>query len=84
MNVIISPNIKKESVRINPAGDIINAKTKQVITPVEPEFVPPNIPTLDTIIEKPVSKIDDMINKLVEKKIEEIISKKIEEALNKL
>lgn len=39
--VIISPNVKKESVRINPQGDIINAKTKQVTQPVEPEFVPP-------------------------------------------
>ena len=87
MNVIISQNIKKESVRINPAGDIINAKTKQVIQPVEPEYMPPSVPTSttadpipDTFQSKPPSKIDEMISK----KIEEIINRKIEEALKNL
>ena len=40
-NVVISPNIKKESVRINPQGDVINARTKQVIEPVQSEYIPP-------------------------------------------
>lgn len=39
-DVIISPNIKRESVRINPAGDIINPKTKQIIQPNKPDYTP--------------------------------------------
>jgi TolA-binding protein len=31
MNVVISPNIKKTSVRIDPDGNIINKDTKEVI-----------------------------------------------------
>lgn len=83
-NVVISPNIKKESVRIDPSGNIINAKTKEIIKPVEPEYVPPTQNVESTAQPQPVenktSKIDDMISK----KIEEIINRKIEEALNKL
>lgn len=41
MNVFISPNIKKESVRIDPSGNTIDARTKQILKPVEPEFVVP-------------------------------------------
>ena len=41
MNIVISPNIKKESARIDPVGNIIDAQTKQVIQPVESEYVPP-------------------------------------------
>lgn len=40
-NVVISPNLKKESVRINPSGDIIDKRTKEVIEPVAQEYVPP-------------------------------------------
>lgn len=49
MAVLISPNIKRQSVRIDPAGNIINARTKQVIEPVTPEYVAPvpeNIPSV--------------------------------------
>ena len=78
MNVVISPNIKKESVRIDPAGNIINARTKEIIKPIEPDFV---LPTPVQPIENKVgSKIDEMINR----KIEELVAKKIEEALSKL
>lgn len=41
MITIISPNIKKQSDRIDPNGNIIDARTKQVITPVEVEYIPP-------------------------------------------
>jgi len=88
--VFIAPNIKRESVRIDPQGNIINAKTREIIKPVEPEYIPPAIPpvipveenVLAKLPQEPVktSKIDEMISK----KIEEIINKKIEEALNKL
>ena len=83
-NVVISPNIKKESVRIDPVGNIINAKTKQVVQPVEPEYIPPVPVIIPTIENAPpevkTSKIDEMINK----KIEELVAKKIEQALSNL
>lgn len=70
---------------IDPAGNIINPRTKQVIQPVEEEYVPPvqnAIPTVQAPVQvpAPTSKIDEMINR----KIEEIVAKKIEEALSKL
>ena len=37
--VVISPNIKKESVRISPSGDIIDPNTKQILQKNEPEIV---------------------------------------------
>ena len=87
MNTVISHNLKRTSVRINPQGDIIDARTKQVIQPSEPEYVPPVVETQE---QPPVqtqgmeikvgSKIDDMINK----KIEELVAKKVEEALKNL
>jgi hypothetical protein len=88
--VIISPNVKKVSERIDPAGNIINPRTKQVIESVQPEYVEPvgevtiatplpHSPAV-TVETPPTSKIDEMINK----KIEEIVAKKIEEALSKL
>jgi len=86
MNTIISPNIKKTSERIDPDGNVINPRTKQIIETAEPEFTPstpieniqPNgIPVYS---EKKTSKIDDLISQ----KIEAIINKKIEEALSKL
>ena len=86
-NVVISPNIRRTSVRIDPAGNEINPKTKQVINPVEPEYVPPAVvPTVIEEVKKetPKSKIDEMINKLVGKKVEEMVAKKVEEALKNL
>ena len=40
-NVLISPNIKRESVRIDPDGNIINARTKQIIQAVETPYIEP-------------------------------------------
>lgn len=80
--VQISGNIKKESVRIDPSGNIINPRTREVIKPLEPEYNAP----LEVKSEKiePKSKIDEMINKLVEKKVAEIVEKKIAQALENL
>lgn len=39
--VQLSPNIKKTSQRIDPNGNIIDPKTKQVLIPVEQDYVPP-------------------------------------------
>lgn len=38
--VIISPNIKKESVRINTNGDVIDPRTKQIVSKNEPDYKP--------------------------------------------
>lgn len=38
--VTISPNIKKESVRINTNGDVIDPRTKQIISKNEPDYKP--------------------------------------------
>lgn len=61
--VFISPNIKKEKVRIDTAGNIIDPDTKQVIQEVIPEFVAPTEPTPEptpqptpTVIEQPRNK----------------------------
>ncbi len=78
--VIVSPNIKRVSERIDPAGNVINPRTKQIIQPVQSEYVPSAVQAPEPIQEKIGSKIDEMINK----KIEELIAKKIEEALSKL
>jgi len=43
MTTVISPNIRKESVRIDPDGNVINARTKQIIEPVTPEYVAPAV-----------------------------------------
>ena len=85
--VVVSPNIKRESVRIDTAGNVINPRTKAIVTPVEVEVSPVKVePVAEPIVEdvKPSSKIDDMISKLVEKKVEEMVAKKVEEALSNL
>ncbi len=46
-NVVIAPNIRKESVRIDPAGNELNPRTKQIVKPVEAEYVPP-VPAIPT------------------------------------
>jgi len=40
MNTIISNNLKRTSERIDPAGNIIDARTKQIIQPVETPYIP--------------------------------------------
>ena len=40
MNVVISPNIKKSTARIDLEGNEIDPRTKQVITPVEKPYMP--------------------------------------------
>lgn len=43
-NVYIDPNAVKESVRIDPQGNIINPRTKEVIVPVIEEYVATEAP----------------------------------------
>lgn len=41
MTVIISPNLKKQSDRIDPMGNIIDKRTKQILEPVTTDDVTP-------------------------------------------
>ena len=63
MTVVISPNIRKQSDRIDPAGNIINAKTKEIIQPVISEYVPPVI-TPTVAPEAPVTIANTQSNPL--------------------
>jgi hypothetical protein len=40
-NVYIDPNLRKTSERIDPNGNVINPRTKEVIQPVIEEYVEP-------------------------------------------
>ena len=58
--VVISPNPVKTSERIDFKGNVINPRTKQVIVPKEPEYIPPppattppNAPESPTTQEQP-------------------------------
>jgi hypothetical protein len=53
--VVISPNIKRTSERIDPAGNVIDPRTKQIIVPKQVEYVPPIQP-----ISTPEAKIEPM------------------------
>ncbi len=66
MTVLISPNIKKESVRINPNGDEIDPKTKQIIKKNETGYVPTADelagkahPNAITLLQKPATEFSD-------------------------
>lgn len=48
MNTFISPNLKRTSERIDPSGNIINPRTKQVIQQTEPEYIPPTAVPVQT------------------------------------
>ena len=86
-NVVISPNIKRQSERIDPAGNIINSKTKEVIKSIEPEYIAPVVePKVE--VKQETNSMSEKINKMVEAKIAEkidaIVAQRVEEALSKL
>ncbi|MBP7540373.1 MAG: hypothetical protein KA802_10545 [Saprospiraceae bacterium] len=43
-NVFIDQNLKKVSERIDPQGNVINPRTKQIIQPVIEEYIEPTVP----------------------------------------
>lgn len=91
-NVVISPNVKKTSERIDPSGNVINARTKEIIKPVEIEYVPPVTVPVEGEIKPEIApqsnslseKIESMVNAKISAKIDEIVDKKVAEILNKL
>lgn len=89
-NVTISPNIKKESAFIDPNGNIIDRKTKQIIEENKPDYVPPQkeVKEENKAIKNPYKneggKLNELIEKKIASKIDEIISKRIDDILGKL
>ena len=91
--VVISPNPIKTKERLNYRGDVINPKTKKVITPKEIEPLPPLQPP-EAPVESPVIKdnpldiqaqIADAEAKVVKlKEARKTKIKEMEEELNKL
>ena len=62
MTVIIASNIRKESARIDPDGNIINARTKQIIEPAVSDFESvPVIPVAPTDPVAPVVPVTPMV-----------------------
>jgi len=91
MTVIISPNIKKVSERIDQYGNVINPRNKQIIRKNEPDSIPeptPDAKISPTTNDKPKddkqvnSSISDKINALVEAKIKEKIDAIVEQRVN--
>ena len=85
-NVLISPNIKRERVRIDPQGNVINPKTKEIIEKKEEEYIEPSPQPQNSPITKENTKVADMsIQEQIEqakanlKKLEELKKVKIEE-----
>ena len=76
MSVVISPNIRKESVRLNINGDIIDPHTKQVIKPNAPDYIPTR-QEIEAQINAPVEEVFRPIS-TPETKL--TISQQIEEA----
>ena len=92
-NVILSPNIKKTSVRIDTSGNIIDKDTKQILEANIPEpTFSVDSPTVNTQPEAPQSpqtnsfseKVESMIQSKLASKIDEIVEKKVAEILSKL
>jgi len=98
-NVKISPSIKKESVRIDTFGNIINPSTKEILVPKEKEYEEPGGSVdragktegktegkaggVDQQLEKP-GDLGSKIDAMIKLKIEEIVAKKIEDAFKNL
>lgn len=87
MNTIISSNLKRTSERIDPAGNVINPRTKQIVKPIEAEYVPPVV-TPEVKQETPMNTMSEKINKMVEEKVKEkidaIVEQRVAEALKNL
>lgn len=81
MPVVIDPNIKKESVRIDLSGNQIDPRTKQVIKPVEAPYVPTPLPPAPAPTH---DALGDKISQIINEKVAKIIEQKIEEALKNL
>jgi len=92
-NVILSPNIKKTSVRIDTSGNIIDKDTKQILEANIPEPTSiDNTFSVNTQPEAPQSpqtnsfseKVESIIQAKLASKIDEIVEKKVAEILSKL
>jgi restriction endonuclease Mrr len=92
--VVISPKLKKTSVRIDMYGNEIDPVTKQVIKPAEEEYKP-TPQEIEAVKNKPKEAseakeapksdpLGDKIEKMIEDKINKIIEEKVNKVLEKL
>lgn len=92
MTTYISNNIKKTSERIDPEGNIINPKTKQIIQPniveeAQPTPVSQNLTVEATETPKPSnlsSKINDLVEAKIKARIDEIVEQRVNDALKNI
>ena len=87
MTVIIANNIKKETARIDPAGNIIDARTKQIIEPAVTESIDqaPVATVAPVVISSPTPVVESSVLDQIEqakqhlKDLEELKKAKIAE-----
>lgn len=91
MNTFISPNIKKTSEMINPNGDVIDKKTRQVIEPNIEDVIPVSATETPSVESKmpPTSngiadKIESMVQAKLNARIEEMVEKKVADILSNM
>lgn len=82
-NVYIDPNLRKTSERIDPNGNIINPRTKEIITPIIEEYVEPTEAPKE-VKHSMSDKINAMVETKIKEKIDAIVAQRVEEALKNL
>lgn len=60
MTVIIASNIKKQSARIDPDGNVIDARTRQIIEPVTPEHIE-SAPVAPVVTVAPIAPVAPVV-----------------------
>lgn len=84
--VVISPDIKKTSVRIDIAGNEIDPKTKKIIKRVdEGQYTPPPPgPQEEKSSPKKTGSLGEKIKQMIEERVNEVVEQKIEEVLKEI
>lgn len=86
MNVIISPNIKKQKDFIDINGNIINKDTKEIIQENKPDYIPEEKKEENKNVENTEKQngLENIIEKKIQSKIEEIVNKKIDDIFSRM
>lgn len=90
--VVIAPNLKKTSVRIDPAGNEIDPKTKKIIKAKEPEYVPTkeeieakiNAPKDPVPVPPEAKGKDNPLAAAIKKQVQGLVKKQIEEVMKEI
>ena len=90
--VIISPNLKKTSLRIDEFGNQIDPKTKQIIKPKDKEYTPTAeelagkaaLPIEPVPIPKEAKGKDNPLAKAIKAQVQGLVKKQIEEVMKEI